>query len=66
MPVDADRLRRLEGRRIVVPGSTSNLGPGFDTLGLALQIYLEVRITRAAIDSRSARAFHVHGWSARR
>ena len=25
---------------IVVPGSTSNLGPGFDALGLALQLSL--------------------------
>src|SRR5215510_15128659 len=27
-----------------VPGGTSNLGAGFDTLGLALEIYLRVRI----------------------
>ena len=46
-------LRSLEGRRIVVPGSTSNLGPGFDTLGLALEVYLEVRIARADDDGRS-------------
>ncbi len=30
---------------ITVPGSTSNLGPGFDTLGLALKIYLRVKVT---------------------
>lgn len=29
-----------------VPGSTSNLGPGFDTLGIALQAYNRVRVTR--------------------
>lgn len=34
----------LVGREIAVPGSTSNLGPGFDALGLALQIYVRVRI----------------------
>lgn len=28
-----------------VPGSTSNLGPGFDTLGIALNLYNEVRLT---------------------
>lgn len=28
-----------------VPGSTSNLGPGFDLLGLALSLHLEVRAT---------------------
>jgi homoserine kinase len=29
---------------IRVPGSTSNLGPGFDTLGLALRIYVDVDV----------------------
>ena len=33
------------GDQIVVPGSTANLGGGFDTLGLALQVYLRVSIT---------------------
>ncbi|MCU1495867.1 MAG: homoserine kinase, partial [Acidimicrobiaceae bacterium] len=33
--------------RARVPGSTSNLGPGFDVLGLALGIYLEVEVTDA-------------------
>jgi homoserine kinase len=28
-----------------VPGSTSNLGSGFDTLGLAVRLYSEVRVT---------------------
>lgn len=28
-------------KRVVVPGSTSNLGPGFDCVGLALGLYLE-------------------------
>jgi homoserine kinase len=32
-----------------VPGSTSNLGPGFDTLGLALRIYNRVRVVRATV-----------------
>jgi homoserine kinase len=31
-----------------VPGSTSNLGPGFDCLGLALQLYNTVTVTRSA------------------
>jgi homoserine kinase len=30
-----------------VPASTSNLGPGFDSLGLALQLYNTVTITRS-------------------
>ena len=31
-----------------VPGSTSNCGAGFDTLGLALTVYNRVTLTRAA------------------
>jgi homoserine kinase len=31
-----------------VPASTSNVGPGFDLLGLALELWLEVRATRIA------------------
>ncbi len=30
--------------QVRVPGSTSNLGPGFDCLGLALSLFLEVRL----------------------
>ncbi len=30
-----------------VPGSSANLGPGFDVLGLALEIYLEARVERS-------------------
>jgi homoserine kinase len=30
---------------VKVPGSTSNLGAGFDCFGLALQVYLTVRVT---------------------
>ncbi|HYC69570.1 MAG TPA: homoserine kinase [Opitutaceae bacterium] len=37
-----------------VPGSTSNCGSGFDTLGLALSIYNEITLTRG--DWRGARA----------
>jgi homoserine kinase len=33
---------------VKVPGSTSNLGSGFDTLGLAVKLYNFVRVTRAA------------------
>ncbi|MEX1127549.1 MAG: homoserine kinase [Vicinamibacterales bacterium] len=34
----------VAGREIVVPGSISNLGSGFDALSLAVQLYLRVRI----------------------
>ncbi|HRI14962.1 MAG TPA: homoserine kinase [Verrucomicrobiota bacterium] len=33
---------------IRVPGATSNLGPGFDSLGLALRLYNEITVTRAS------------------
>src|ERR1700691_3883532 len=38
-----------ESRKILrVPASSANLGPGFDALGLALDIYLECRFRPAA------------------
>jgi len=37
--------------RVIVPGTTANLGPGFDTLGMALTLYdsLEVRATDSGV-----------------
>jgi homoserine kinase len=35
---------------IRVPASTSNLGPGFDCLGVALRIYNEITVMRTALD----------------
>ena len=52
--------RSPHGLRLVVPGSTSNLGPGFDALGLALQIYLELEVVSAA-DDGTGTAIHVRG-----
>ena len=40
------------GREIVVPGSIANLGPGLDTLGLAVALYLRVRVTDVIEDGR--------------
>jgi homoserine kinase len=37
---------------IVVPASTSNLGPGFDALGLALGLYLRLAVTGITWDGR--------------
>ncbi len=31
-----------------VPGTTANLGPGFDCLGLALKLYNQIRVTRTS------------------
>jgi homoserine kinase len=39
-----------------VPASTSNLGPGFDCLGIALRIYNDVTVTRGRGHSFSAMA----------
>ncbi len=37
-----------ESMTVQVPGTTANLGPGFDTLGLALQLYNRSTVTRRA------------------
>ncbi len=37
---------------IRVPGTTANLGPGFDCLGLALRLYNQIRVTRTRTPSR--------------
>jgi len=37
-------------QEIVVPASISNLGPGFDTLGIAVSLYLRVRIAEIIDD----------------
>src|SRR5689334_21671628 len=43
----------LIGRELVVPGTIGNMGPGFDTVSLAVSLYLRVRITAAHDDRRS-------------
>jgi homoserine kinase len=45
--------RRLTGTEIAVPGSIGNLGPGFDTLGLAVSLYLRVRVTQVTPDGKA-------------
>jgi homoserine kinase len=50
--------RTLVGREVAAPGSTSNLGPGFDAIGLALQIYTRVRI--AAVDDERGGVLRWH------
>ena len=34
----------MRRRRVLVPGSTANLGPGFDVLGAALGLFLDVEV----------------------
>jgi homoserine kinase len=42
----------MSRRVIQVPGSIGNLGPGFDTLGLAVSVYLRVTVRRKINDGR--------------
>jgi homoserine kinase len=42
---------------IVVPGSISNLGPGFDALSVAVQVYLRLRIVAIYHDRPGELAF---------
>ena len=48
------RLHRSYGAtgEITVPASISNLGPGFDTLGVAVSLYLRVRVAAVVNDGR--------------
>ena len=39
-------LSACDSIEIRVPGSIANLGPGFDTLAVAVQLYLTLRVTR--------------------
>lgn len=54
---DIDRLRswrnvvELKNGNIVVPGSISNLGPGFDALAVAVELYLRIRILEVRPDA---------------
>ena len=41
------------GDEIVVPGSVANLGGGFDTLGVAVELYLRARIVDVHDDGRA-------------
>jgi homoserine kinase len=50
-------IDRVRGLRLRVPGSTSNLGPGFDALGLALQVYLDVDVVGAVDDGEGRLRF---------
>ena len=41
-------------RDIAVPGSTSNLGPGFDALSVAVNLYLRIRVLEARAEPAGA------------
>jgi len=48
----------LEGTEITVPGSIANLGPGLDTLAVAVQLYLRVRIVSVNNSRLGGLEFH--------
>jgi homoserine kinase len=47
------RADDIFGEEIVVPGSVANLGGGFDTLGVAVELYLRARIVDVRDDGRT-------------
>ena len=51
----------LAGRVIDVPGSISNLGPGFDAVSVAVALYLRVTITRVDAGAPDTIAFEFDG-----
>ena len=40
-------MKQSESVRLRLPATSANLGPGFDALGLAMQLYLEVEAAAA-------------------
>jgi homoserine kinase len=52
---------RLEDTEIVVPASIGNVGAGFDTLSVAVRLYLRLRVTRVDPSSPGALAFRFVG-----
>ena len=47
------RADAVVGEEIVVPGSVANLGGGFDTLGVAVELYLRARIVDVRDDGET-------------
>jgi len=51
--IETGRADAAVGEEIVVPGSVANLGGGFDTLGVAVELYLRARIVDVRDDGRT-------------
>ncbi len=49
--------KSIEGAEILVPASIANLGPGFDTLAVAVQLYLRVKVIEARNDAKQRLEF---------
>ncbi|HXE80904.1 MAG TPA: homoserine kinase [Vicinamibacterales bacterium] len=57
----AQARARIGGSEIAVPASAANLGPGFDTLAVALTLYLRVRISGIDDTSVNGLSFEFSG-----
>jgi homoserine kinase len=59
----AQARARIGGCEIAIPASAANLGPGFDTIAVALQLYLRVRVCEVLDNSTGGLAFDFCGTS---
>lgn len=53
------QLIKMSGFKIKVPASSANIGPGFDVLGIGLQLYLELKVTFEPTIDTTADPHHV-------
>jgi homoserine kinase len=56
-----DARAKLIGWDLAVPASTANLGPGFDSLALALQLYLRVKVSEVSGTATNGLSFDLCG-----
>jgi homoserine kinase len=57
----AQARARIGGCELAVPASSANMGPGFDTLAVALQLYLRVRVCQVRDDAVNGLDFDLCG-----
>ena len=57
----AQARARIGGAVLAVPASAANLGPGFDTLAVALTLYLKVRVSEIVDGSVNGLTFEFTG-----
>jgi homoserine kinase len=56
--------QQIRDAEIIVPGSIANLGPGLDTLAVAIQLYLRVRVSGISAHERGSLEFRFEPQSA--
>ena len=57
----AQARARIGGCEIAIPASAANLGPGFDAIAVALQLYLRVRVCEVFDGSTNGLTFDLCG-----